>query len=424
MSRSTAPINRRSIVISIIDCMDKNRRCGFVQSNMNAGFSIVELIICVSILAIAAVPLIKSMGLTTKVNSKAQSVQNANSLGEKIMEEIKSTSIADLHTKHGGGFNAAGQYIINLGSQQATQGETFDVVVTIDMNKYKDGDDDFESTTDNVKAANKTRLPEIEEIDTLSQAVLSSTKEFNKYDKEALNFFNQKLANYPTDTATITSKTIDIVKTDVTYPTGVRVKVSVTYEDDATNEEGDPAPNKYVRELYTGTFVPVNKEGSSTEYKPLDSNIYIFYSKNEDTTVIPSTLQEVINITDSADYTNPVDASSMDSHRVYFIRQKIADTTGPKLIFNGETFTYSNIDTLTEGEKIVGSGKIDFISNLGTTVSSTDGHIYKTKSKIRVYDITIELKKGSDVVSTLNSTVRANDNESALPTATPAPEGP
>lgn len=399
--------------------MDKKRRCGSLQSNSNAGFSIVELIICVSILAIAAIPLMKSMGLATNINSKAQSVQNATSLGEKIMEEIKSTSIADLHTKYGGGFNDDGKYIINLGSQQATQGETFDVVVTIDKKEYMDetADDLLNTPDDNVKAANKTRLPDIEEIDTLSQAVLSSTKEFNKYDSEALNYFNQKLANYPTDKATITSKTIDIVKTAVAYPPGVRVQATVTYEDDATNESGDPAPNRYVRDLYTGTFVPVNKEGSTTEYKPLDSNIYIFYKKNEDTNIIPSTLQEVINITDSAGTTNPSDP--MDSHRVYFVRQKLADVTGPKLTLNGESFTYSNIDTLTEGEKTFDGGKIDLITNLGSSVSATDGHIYKTKAKIRVYGITVELKKGSEVISTLNSTVRANDNESELPVAGP-----
>ena len=59
----------------------------------NKGFSLVELIICVAILAVATVPLYQSMTLSARTNAKAQSKQNATSLAESVMEEIKASSM-------------------------------------------------------------------------------------------------------------------------------------------------------------------------------------------------------------------------------------------------------------------------------------------------------------------------------------------
>lgn len=283
--------------------------------NNDKGFSLVELIIVVSILAIAAVPLMKSMGMAAKTNAKAQSIQNATSLGESIMEEMKSTPIDTLRADTDWTFtDNTSNYVLTRSGVTATQGEKFDVKVTIDKASYSGNTTPVANKADNVKSANTLLLPRIDEIDTLSQAVLSSEKELNKYDTEAKNYFNQKRAKYPTETATITSKTIDIVKKDVAYPTGVTVKATVTYIDDASN--------KYVRELYTGSFVPVLKDGSTTDYKPLDSNIYIFYKRNSDTTIIPADLVETINITDGSLYKNTLAPEDKDSHRIYFIDRK------------------------------------------------------------------------------------------------------
>ena len=66
----------------------------------NRGFSIVELVVCIAILAIASIPLYKSMTLAVKTDAKAQSMQNATSLAESVMEEIKMTSIDDLKLRY------------------------------------------------------------------------------------------------------------------------------------------------------------------------------------------------------------------------------------------------------------------------------------------------------------------------------------
>ncbi len=395
--------------------MIKNRCRGKLN---NAGFSLIELIIVVSILAIAAVPLMKSMSMSTKVNAKAQSIQNATSLGERVMEEVKSSDIAQIVKDHGGFDESTQACTYTYPIPSATQGEAFEAKVTISKGTYSGNTTPVADKKANVKSANTLLIPKIEDIDTLSQAVLSP-KELNKYDTEALSYFNQKLANYPTDKATIKSKKVDIIKKDVTYPTAVTVKATVTYTDDAS-----PA-NKYVKELYTGTFTALNKEGSTTDFKPLDSNIYIFYKKNEDKTdegtrIIPEDLIENIVITDDSSYVNPVDTTSKDSHRVYFIRQDKNDWVGPKLTINGTDFTYANVDTLeADGTKII--GKTELVTNLVRGDKSKEGHIYKEEARVRVYEITVDLYKNSELVTSLNSTVSASDKITPTPTPTTEP---
>ncbi|MBR4574097.1 MAG: type II secretion system protein [Lachnospiraceae bacterium] len=389
---------------------------GCFKPNKDAGFSIVELIVVVSILAIASVPLMKSMSMSTKVNAKAQSIQNATSLGEKVMEEMKSLSMAEIRKKYGPtGTNQltdnGTNIVINLGEMTATQGETFATVVTIDKASYSGLVTPGADKKTNVASANTLRIPTIEEIDTLSQAVLTSSNEFNKYDIEAQNFFNQKLANYPTDTATITSKVIDIKKGKVTgaYP-GVTVSATVTYKDDAT-----PA-NTYVRDLYSGSFIPLLKDGSTDQYKRLDSNIYIFYKKSSS---IPASVTETINITDEADYVNPDAPEDKDSHRVYFIRQDKNDTAGPVLNLNGTQFKYSDIATLdADGYRDFDGGKIRLVTNLNKGDITKEGHIYKEEARTRVYEITVKLSKGGEVYSELNSTKSASDTPTPTPTPT------
>ncbi len=376
----------------------------------NAGFSIVELVVVVAILAIAAVPLMKSMGMATRTNAKAQSIQNATSLGEKIMEEIKSSSIAEIKAKYGP--TGTGQltentndYVINLTGVKATQGETYDVLVKIDKAAYSDNTTPVADKKANVKSANTLLIPRIEDIDTLSQAVLESTKELNKYDTEAQSFFNEKLTTYPTDSATITSKTVNIEKKDITFPTGVKVTATVKYTDDASHE--------YTREIYTGTFTPIDyvAEGGSTAYKPLDSNIYIFYKKG--------CISETINITDYSTYTNPEDPSLVrDSHRVYFIRQDTTDSTGPTVVLQrktpadvlitSHTFKFSDAaDSLTDWYDDSGTD-MELITNV---IAGSEKHIYKEEARNRVYEITVKLSKGGEDITTLTSTVSASDEK-------------
>ena len=370
------------------------------KQNSDKGFSLVELIIVVSILAIAAIPLMRSMAMATRVNAKAQSMQNATSLAESIMEEVKSTPIDTLKSTYGTDFSD-GVMTITKSDVTATQGEKFNATITIDTNEYSGitgtpiptSSPNYRNT--NVGSANTVLLPQIEDIDTLSQAVLTSTKEFNRFDEEALSYFNQKLENYPTELATIKEKTINITKGDVesldgSTPNGFTVKANVTYKDNSGNE--------FYRDLYTGTFV---QESGKT----IDSNIYIFYKKG-----ITTTEQVEINISDESNYSNPSEKS--ESHRIYFIRQD-SDSTGPKVNIERKsesfTFKYNNSEGVYKTWKEDHASDIELVTNIVEGHSGDKGYIYQDMSRNRVYKITVELKKGSDVYATLTSTSTASD---------------
>lgn len=394
----------------------------------NKGFSLIELIIVVGILAIATIPLMKSMGMASSVNARAQSIQNATSLGERVMEEIKSAPIEKTLKDAGkdlNSFDTYGKVVINRSNQFAAQaGEKFDVKITIDRDDYKkDVPHGSTNKYDIVKSINKAKIPTIEDIDTLSQAVLSSEKELNKYDDAARSYFNEKKADYdPTEIdtyASVVKKTINIVKKSPVTD-HINIRVSVIYEDNAT-----PTPNKYLKDLYTGDFIQ-QKDEETSEYLPLDSNIYIFY---KDTTLTYKESGEtkktktIINIKDTASVSGAV--NSFDSHRVYFIRQKTTDKLEALTIsFNDGSDQGSFTTGVMNKEKAEGGltngdreyGNIELITNLDKTNINNSGHIYKEEEKNRVYKITVELSRNGKVYSTLTSTVSAND-----PTPTPTP---
>ena len=369
---------------------------GIKKQNSDKGFSLVELIIVVSILAIAAIPLMRSMAMATRVNAKAQSMQNATSLAEHVMEDVKSSDIEAIVNANGG-FDASGKCEYTYPLKTATQGEQFDATVTIDISGYMTGDGDITTKSDNVKDANRLKLPVIEDIDTLSQAVLTSQKEFNKYDSAAQSFFNEKKADYdpfnidPTkkNPANIDSKEITIEKKNVSGGyNGVTVKASVTYKSGGES---------FVRELYTGSFIAEKKDDGS--YKKLDSNIYIFYRKG--------TIAETIKIIDKS---HPDVETATDSHRIYFIRLSSTDT-GPIMIDisgdNGDgTCTFTSLGGADNGR--LKFTNVEVISNLDST-----GRIYNTEERIRVYDVTVTLTKtaGSETTeyAKLTSTATADD---------------
>ena len=393
----------------------------------NDGFSLVELIVVVCVLAIAAIPLMKSMGMASRVNAKAQSIQNATSLGESVMEQMKSTPVAELPSLTDWTFEDKGSYYLltRKGAKafSVTQGEKFDVSVKIDKESYSGNVTPVAKKANNVKSANTIKLPVISEIDTMSQAVLSSQKELNRFDTEAVSYFNQKIKDYPAHKATVTSKVVDIVKNSLSEDYGVTVKATVTYMDDAKDKDGNPAPNKYVRDLYTGTFVKQDSD--------FDSNIYIFYTAGiiSDGDGDNRNIWETININDTDDYSAFADAKIPNAcHKIIFIRQDKNDCTGPTITFNkapdevdpNKEFKYSNVSSLGD-EGCKNYGNIRLITNLDNTNITKEGHIYGEDSKTRVYDITIELYKTGESapITSLHSTKTASDTPTPTPTPTP-----
>lgn len=399
----------------------------------NAGFSLVELIIVVSILAIAAIPLMKSMGMASKVNARAQSIQNATSLAESVMEEVKSSSIKQLVADNGG-FNEEGKCIIKKENEYAAQSnEKFTVNITIDINEYSNGvpsEDESEpegpaplsedpespeplSTTAKVKSANTLALPSIDDIDTMTQAVLTSSKEINRFDEAAQSFFNEKKKEYKPEEdastkAVITRKVITIEK-DSSIEAGyeiIRVNARVRYEGKRFSTDPNEKTIVFERDLYSGAFSSP-EQGSVEGYHSPDSNIYIFYSRNMKLGDVPD---EII-INDTVACSDPEDES--DSHRVYLIMQNSDDPVPDISITKGGSTYNLVVEELTDGNYAYSTKTVDGKTiATGEIITNIDSHIYREEKKLRVYDITVVLTKDDDTTeyARLKSTVTANDD--------------
>lgn len=83
----------------------------FQQRNKDAGFSLVELLIAVIILAIIVVPMLHGFVTSARMNGKAKQVQRATTVAQDIMEGLKAYDIEELQAQ----FNepADGFYVID-----------------------------------------------------------------------------------------------------------------------------------------------------------------------------------------------------------------------------------------------------------------------------------------------------------------------
>lgn len=66
----------------------------------NKGFTLLELILTVVILALVAAPFLSSFASASKANLKSKRIQEANELGEYIIEQFKATSVDQLVTTY------------------------------------------------------------------------------------------------------------------------------------------------------------------------------------------------------------------------------------------------------------------------------------------------------------------------------------
>ena len=333
----------------------------------DSGFSLVELIICVAILAVATIPLMSAFSTSGNIIGKAQSYQNATSVAEGVMEEIKGSSIEqirnntdyvsvvenpavytydtfsvlDAATKISYGSGKAGSKKGALIQQKdspfyiffkpdaksnadalSSDGEKFDVVATIDATKNYAG-----AVGDTAADANSIELPVIERIDKGKHAVIS--KEINRLDVSAVETWkdNYRDINHLklSDTVTLTSLTKEVKiyidgKDSDSDPANNQADVNcfVRYYD-TSKGSFDSDPCHISEKVYSGTFL-----GSS------DTRVYVYYRtavqaihsnhKRKGVAVCP-TEEGIIKI-ENVIIKNTSDATRSEARQVYFMMQE------------------------------------------------------------------------------------------------------
>lgn len=395
----------------------------------NYGFSLVEAIVAVAIIAIVFTPLLRNFTTASLVNSRAQKLQNVTSLAESIMEDVKSKSIQQLHDEavsddsmsflpedEGGGLtvgkltkpSATNPYVITYSDVTATQGRTYDARVTIDTSKYSNADHD--GLTD-ISDANIRELPTINKVDSHQHAVLSW--EINQYDAKAIE-------NLVTENATTSMNESELHSACLTCATTAVKDINIEISEDSSMTKitcyieyktGNSSDKSLKYLVYSGYF-----DDQASE--PLGGpNVYLFYTLSEKIAASGEAFKtENINIEDK---------TSGKRHSIYFIMQdnedKLSTSSGCKVYLSASGGGWSRsvslnptsiIDdaTITLSEGADASTEADdvlFCSNLLDKNDNT-GELFGSSSKDRIYYVTVEIMEHgqTDVLATLTSTMQ------------------
>ena len=403
--------------------------------NDNSGLSIVEVLVAVAILAIVFVPLLKTFTQASTINSKAQKLQNVTSLAEGVMEDVKGKSIQELHdlaveradvsflpldkdgTLKKGNLNNVPPYTVTYENVTATQGITYDAVVTIATENYKNktkGADDIGDVSD----ANIRELPQINKVDSNRNAVLSW--ELNKYDNKALE--NLAVENFaPKNSVTDP----DIAKLKESYKKTAEKYINIEIKEDSETSctkvsceveyKTGTASGKSLKYLvYTGYFVePLASE-------PAGPDIYLFYTLTEKVKDGENYISEPIKKENIK-----IEDKTGKMHNVYFIVQdginKLPTNKGSKVTINvsgsgySETISYDIHPIIPDTLPLLAGGSttddesddVYFFSNLKDK-NGNSGELFNSKSKDRIYYVTVEIKEHGkpEVLGTYTSTMQ------------------
>lgn len=399
--------------------------------NDNSGLSIVEVLVAVAILAIVFVPLLKTFTQASTINARAQKLQNVTSLAEGVMEDVKGKSIQELHdlaveradvsflpldedgTLTKGNLNNVPPYTVTYENVTATQGITYDAVVTIATENYKNKDKDVDDIGD-VSDANIRELPQINKVDSNKNAVLSW--ELNKYDNKALENLAAENSVTDSDIATLKNsykntaqKYINIEIKDDSETSSTKVSCEVEYK---TGNDSDKSL-KYL--VYTGYFVETVDSGGS------GPDIYLFYTLSENVKDGASNIAEPIK----KENIKIEDKTTGKRHNVYFIVQdginELSTINGSEVTINvsgsgySEAISYNKTSIIPDAITLLAgasttddeSDDVYFFSNLKDK-NGNSGELFNSKSKDRIYYVTVEIKEHGkpEVLGTYTSTMQ------------------
>ncbi|MFV0342910.1 MAG: prepilin-type N-terminal cleavage/methylation domain-containing protein [Anaerocolumna sp.] len=380
-----------------------------IQKHKNAGFTLVELLISISILAIVLLPLLNNFVTAAKVNQKSKRMQNETVLTQTILEEVKALELVDLAARYNypedfpeikdevlemvlkNGIlepvtedeksvirNSSEEdttYILN--QDRATyyfakknislSGKTYDALITLDGSTY------IEGNTDEASAFNSFSMPVFSDLDAVNNLLILQTYEedtalntlysnhlaYNQAIEEALPSVTP--ADVPTDNPaeTTTDSPID----GPTYYEKDDIKRVLRKEIEVTISSTVPY-SVTVTFTYSADEIPgadfVSYTLGQKEVDPQKGSVYIFY--------IPSAKNNM---------TIHMNGLISDSIDVYAISQKSDDYTGGEL-------------TITDD--IIPSG-IQLFSNSSVlhALSGGNGLVKKESGNNRIYSVTVEL---------------------------------
>lgn len=248
----------------------------------NGGFSLVEVLVAVAILALVSLPILNSFMSSSKLNKSARQTENCNAVGQLMAERCKSLSVSKLLSSVSSaeyGFDEvkksdfAGQKIYTFNSvaldsngnkyTDASEGDKFYVQVTLDPTGYADTGSASDNKNNNINSYNMPSFTDVQ--NDKNYAVMSQVFEHDNQAPGELGIPAGDI-HREVEINVVSDKTSKIIDGSSKVVYTQKVTMSVTYS-------SDDGSKKKSYDYNIGSN-DVLADDVSSGYK----NIYLFYN--------------------------------------------------------------------------------------------------------------------------------------------------
>ncbi|MDU6265976.1 MAG: prepilin-type N-terminal cleavage/methylation domain-containing protein [Anaerocolumna aminovalerica] len=231
----------------------------------NKGFSLVELLVGIAIIALVFGPILKNFLASARVNVKARKVQQETILAQNIVEDVKAKTILEIASTYNDNTIVHADKTIYTKKLVQDGKNKYDVQITIDKDVYKDVNSDGDPI-----GYNNYKMPVINDINEMKNVIATENRE--TYMAISLLYNNYRW--YREQTKTDTGYTVGEYSED-----DIRMNLNRDIQVNIKNLNGNIEVR--VEAVYTCGAVP----GSGSEsyvFKERDYNsdmngIYVFY---------------------------------------------------------------------------------------------------------------------------------------------------
>ena len=183
----------------------------FIKSTKkNKGFSLVEVLVAMTVIALISIPLIRTFVMSSNVNRDARRLQNATDIAQNVSEYFKVIPLYDLKQSYredsslrsailfdDADVTSSGAYVFqNVGNgtwdeegvpyYEGADGEDFYVTVVLNPALYSDG------SLSGVKDINNYISPEVGDLFNVN--IITAYSQFTKYDNKIKKTFHRNFS--------------------------------------------------------------------------------------------------------------------------------------------------------------------------------------------------------------------------------------
>jgi prepilin-type N-terminal cleavage/methylation domain-containing protein len=379
------------------------------KKNGNQGFSLVELLVAVTILAIITIPLLHSFTTAARTNAKAKKSLDASVAADNVIEELKSDSLEDYLKSYSEVTTASGSFddTYTKTSKTGLDGKDYDVYDVYIQSPKGNRDFGAHVTLDPTPytAAGGYNNKDYSTISGLSQATNAFYIQADDDDLLAAKSLYPGASDYDAVMDKMTRTiTVDIENTASTNAS--KVYVTVTYE-------------------YNGdTYIPINHSeiyNNTAELSNTLSNVFICF--------LP-----MYNNTSRTAPTEHIIVNNKDNYNVgvYVVKQTTRDTSSAymtkiskgnymvDMTVNETAHSFTNTGTITrittnldysnaitKQLDINYTGITDVTGKSEKEIFDLSDDLKRPDSSIRIYKVTVEIydkKDGTNALTTIEGT--------------------